>query len=200
MALGIEAYAKICDVSDKEALHKFLVNSRKALGHIDVLVNNAARQVLGDDDTAWIANFEVDVMAVSRAIKIVTPWLKERGGGSIVNISSLAALFAYSSPAYDTTKAAIISLSRSYALALAKERIRVNVVAPGSTEFAGGYWDKIKQESQEVYESTANSIPLGSLGRASEIADVVVFLASERAGRVTGACLTVDGNQLMAIH
>ena len=95
---------------------------------------------------------------------------------------------------------ATISLSRSYALALAKDRIRVNVVAPGSTEFAGGYWDKIKQESQEVYDSTANSIPLGRLGRASEIADVVVFLASERAGWVTGACLTVDGGQLMAIH
>ena len=81
--LGIEAYAEICDVSDKEALHNFLVNSRKALGHIDVLVNNAARQVLGDDDRTWIASFEVDVMAVSRAIKIVTPWLKERGGAAL---------------------------------------------------------------------------------------------------------------------
>ncbi len=61
----------------------------------------------------------------------------------------------------------MISLSRSYALALAKDRIRVNAVAPGSTEFAGGYWDKIKQGSQIICASTANSITLGSLGRAS---------------------------------
>jgi 3-oxoacyl-[acyl-carrier protein] reductase len=196
----IEAYAEACDVSDKKALHTYLENSRVALGRIDVLVNNASRQVLGDDDAAWMANFEVDVMAAARAIKIITPWMRDGGGGSMVNISSLAALFAYSSPAYGATKAAMISLSKSYALALAKDGIRVNVVAPGSTEVVGGYWDKTKRESPEVYDSTANSIPSGRLGKANEIADVVVFLASARAGWVTGACLTVDGGQLMAIR
>ncbi len=198
--LGIEAYAEACDVSDKEALHRFLENSRRALGRIDVLVNNASRQVLGDEDTAWMANLEVDVMAAARAIKKVTPWMKDGGGGSIVNISSLAGLVAYSSPAYGAAKAAMISFSKSYAVALAKDGIRVNVIAPGSIDSAGGYWDKMKRESPEVYDSTANSIPSGRLGKATEVADVVVFLASERAGWITGACLTVDGGQLGGIR
>ena len=123
----IKVHAETCDVADKEALQQFLENARHALGSIDVLVNNASVQMLGDDDNAWTSNFEVDVMAVSRAIKIVAPWMKSGGGGSIVNISSLAALFAYPSPPYSATKAAMISLSKSYSLSLAKDGIRVRI-------------------------------------------------------------------------
>ncbi len=137
--LGMEAYAKACDVSNKEALLRFLENSQRALGRIDVLVNNASGQVLGDEDTAWTANLEVDVMAAAKAIKKVTPWMKDGGGGSIVNISSLAGLVAYSSPAYGAAKAAMISLSKSYAVSLAKNGIRVNAIAPASIDFAGGF-------------------------------------------------------------
>lgn len=196
---GVKVYAEACDVSDKRALKEFLENSHRALGCMDVLINNASRQALGDDDAAWMTNFEVDVMAATRAIKIVSPWMKGNGG-SIINISSLAALFAYPSPAYGATKAAMISLSKSYALALARHRIRVNVVAPGSTHFSGGYWDQLKRKDPGAYQSTESSIPMGRLGKANEIADVVVFLASQRANWVTGTCLTVDGGQLMAIR
>jgi len=196
--LGVDVCAEICDVSNKESLQNFLEKSHQSLGYIDVLVNNASRQLLGDDDSSWLANIEVDIMAITRAIKLVAPWMK-KNGGSIINISSLAALFAYPSPAYGATKAAMISLSRSYALSFAKDRIRVNVVAPGSTDFPGGYWDEIKQVNPESYKATASSIPTGRLNQANEIADVVVFLASERAVRVTGTCLAVDGGQLLSI-
>ena len=83
--LGVAVFAETCDVSNKDSLQKYLEASRKSLGHIDVLVNNASRQLLDDDDASWMANIEVDILAVTRAIKFVAPWMKARGG-SIVRV------------------------------------------------------------------------------------------------------------------
>ena len=83
------------------------------------------------------------------------------------------------------------------AKALARKKIRVNAVAPGSIEFPGGSWEAIQKANPKMYESVRRGIPFGRLGAPEEVADVVVFLASERGRWITGVTLAVDGGQLL---
>jgi 3-oxoacyl-[acyl-carrier protein] reductase len=97
---------------------------------------------------------------------------------------------------YNTTKSALISLAKIMAVELAPDQIRVNSIAPGSIRFPGGSWDRRCQEDPEGMKAfVAREMPLGRFGTVEEVANVVVFLASERASLVTGACLNVDGCQ-----
>jgi 3-oxoacyl-[acyl-carrier protein] reductase len=134
-------------------------------------------------------------MAAVRASWKVVPWMKERGGGCIVHIASGSGLEAGSPPAYAAAKAAVISYSKTMAVALAPARIRVNVLAPGSIEFPGGLWDRLRTEQPNLYAQILATIPSGRMGTDEEVANAVVFLASERASWITGVCLRVDGGQ-----
>ena len=92
-------------------------------------------------------------------------------------------------------KAALISYSKNLAVQLATRNIRVNCVAPGSIDFPGGVWDQIRQTNEKMYQSILDTIPAGRLGTPEEVANAVVFLASERASWITGITLSVDGSQ-----
>ncbi|MEM6647757.1 MAG: SDR family oxidoreductase, partial [Bacteroidota bacterium] len=120
------------------------------------------------------------------------------GSGSIVFISSIFGREA-GGPGlsiYNTTKTALISAAKIMALELAPDGIRVNSVAPGSIRFPGGSWDRrVNEQPEKMKAFIAQNLPLGRFGKATEVADVVTFLASKRASLITGACLTVDGSQ-----
>ncbi|MCE2389934.1 MAG: SDR family oxidoreductase [Proteobacteria bacterium] len=194
-ARGAAVHAQVCDVSDAAALDAFLDGARAALGRIDILINNASAIDMGSDDSAWRTNFEVDVLAPVRASERVVPWLRERGGGAIVHLSSTAALEAPTPPPYSALKAALISFSKNQAVALAPENIRVNTVAPGCIDFPGGMWDEIHRRDPGTYDEMVATIPGGRMGTDQEIADVVAFVASERARWLRGALISVDGGQ-----
>jgi 3-oxoacyl-[acyl-carrier protein] reductase len=212
-AKGASVYAAACDVGDAAALDGFLQGCRRALGRVDVLVNNASAIVLGlpDEDEAWRVSLAVDMMAAVRASRTVIPWMVAQGGGSIVHIASLAARMHLSpisrlagegslgsASAYGAIKAAMISHSKSLASENAARRIRVNTVVPGPILFAGGGWDTIKKNTPEVYDEFVALIPSGRMGTAEEVANAVVFLSSERASWITGTVLNVDGGQYPA--
>ena len=192
---GAKVHAETCDVGQVKELERFLENARAALGRVDVLVNNASGFGTSDDEEGWRLGFDVDLMASVRATWKVVPWLEEVGGGAILHISSTSALEAGSPPAYAAAKAALVSHSKTLAIELAAKGIRVNCVAPGSIEFAGGLWERIRREAPERYESIRSSIPFGRLGSDEEVANAVLFLASSRASWITGVTLAVDGGQ-----
>jgi 3-oxoacyl-[acyl-carrier protein] reductase len=192
---GVKVHAQQCDVADPKALNEFLEASRSALGAVHVLVNNASGFGGTDDEAGWRAGIEIDLMASVRASWKVAPWIRESGGGSIIHISSTAALEAPTPIPYAALKMALVSHAKNLAIQLGTDGIRVNCVAPGSIEFAGGMWDRIRTENPEQYEAIRQSIPSGRLGTPEEVARVVVFLASEAASWVTGVTLSVDGGQ-----
>ncbi len=197
---GGKVVADVCDVADALALDGFLESARKAFGRLDILVNNpsALASAFADDETGWRSSFDVDIMAAVRASWKVVPWMAESGGGSILHISSVSGLEAGSPPAYAAAKAALISHSKTLAVALAPQKIRVNVIAPGSIEFAGGLWEAAKQNDQAFYATVLGTIPWSRMGTPEEVANAAVFLVSERASWITGVCLGVDGGQRKA--
>ena len=194
-AKGVKVFAQTCDVADAESLSSFLSGANDALGGVDILVNNPSGFGLTDDEDGWEASLNVDLMATVRGTWQVVPWMKARGGGSIVHISSIAGLEGGSPPAYSAVKAALVTHAKTMAQQLAPEGIRVNAIAPGSIEFAGGFWDMIKQQNRDMYDATLATIPSGRMGKAEEVAATVVFLASPKAQWVSGAMLLVDGVQ-----
>jgi 3-oxoacyl-[acyl-carrier protein] reductase len=193
--LGVQVHAETCDVSDKEALDGFLEASQAALGGVDILINNTSGFGVSDDEAGWQTGFDVDVMASVRATWKVVPWMQEAKGGSVIHISSTSALEAGSPPPYAAAKAALISHSKTLANNLAPFGIRVNCVAPGSIEFPGGMWETIKNVAPAQYGAIQDSIPFGRLGTPEEVANAVIFLASERASWISGVTLSVDGVQ-----
>jgi 3-oxoacyl-[acyl-carrier protein] reductase len=195
LAIGVKAYAQTCDVANPAALEAFLDSARRVLGAVDILVNNASALAFADDEAGWRASIDIDLMAAVRAVWKVVPWMKERGGGSIIHVSSGSGLEAGSPPAYAAAKAALISHSKTMAISLAPHRIRVNVLAPGSIEFPGGVWDRIRHEQRQMYDQVLGTIPTGRMGTAEEVANAATFLASDRASWITGVCLRIDGGQ-----
>ena len=174
----------------------------KRFGGIDILVGNAGgnrrKSLVDTTDADWADIIELNLMGHVRSARAVVPAMKRQGSGSIVFVSSIFGREA-GGPGlsiYNTTKSALISMAKILALEVAGEGIRVNTVAPGSIRFPGGSWDKRcidDPEGMKVF--IEQNLPLGRFGTAEEVADVVTFLSSDRAGLITGACITVDGSQ-----
>jgi len=196
---NVRVHAAACDVSDEKQLAAFLDGSAQSLGRVDVLVNNPSAMAIADDEAAWKASFEVDLMAAVRATWKVVPWMEKVGGGSIVHISSISGRMGGQPPAYGAVKAAMMSHAKNLSSSLAAKKIRVNVVAPGSIDFPGGFWEMVHKNDKAMYDGIVATIPWGRMGTAEEIASVVVFMASPCAGWVTGVTLDVDGGQYPGI-
>jgi 3-oxoacyl-[acyl-carrier protein] reductase len=208
---GVEWIA--ADVTDPDCVERIVATAVEQLGGLDVLVNNAGTSShvplaeLPDDE--WHAQHELNVMAPMRLMRLVAPRMAQRGWGRIVNVSSSSGKRpGQSNVAYSVAKAGQLSLSRAFADAYASQGVLVNAVTPGPTATElwvgeGGLGDQAAAASgttrAEALEAAAKKVPLGRLGTAEEIADVVAFLCSERAGNVAGAAWSADGGAVNVI-
>jgi len=192
---GHKAHAMSADLSKGDAVRNYVKAAAAALGGVDFLVNNASGFGASDDDKGWGVNFTVDMMAIVHASQEALPALKQ-SKGSVINISSIAAHHPSArQPPYGAMKAAVIHYTTTQAAMYAKDRVRVNCIAPGSVDFPGGIWDRRKTEDAALYNGTLKSIPFGRMGTPEEIANVALFLASPLASWVTGQTIAVAGGQ-----
>ena len=192
------------DMTDRVTIRLALANVRERWGRIDCLVANigSGRGTPGwqVDDDAWQQGFETNFHA---AVRVVTETLREMTTakrGSIVIISSIVGVESTPAPlAYSCAKAALHALTKNLSRQVAGDGIRVNAIAPGNILFEGGSWEKhLEARRDSVLQYIATEVPMQRFGKPEEIADLAVFLCSNRATFVTGACVVADGGQTRA--
>jgi 3-oxoacyl-[acyl-carrier protein] reductase len=196
------------DLSEAGEPERVVGETLERHGRLDVLVNNVGyseiRKLEDVTDDVWQSSFDINLMSAVRATRAALPGMRERGAGTIVNVSSTAAKRPSTGmPDYSVMKAALLSFSRLVADLYAKDGIRCNAVTPGPTATAawlgeGGLADQ-QGERDEVLVKVAAGRPLGRLAQPVEIAAVVVFLCSPLASYVTGAAWSADGGTVPII-
>lgn len=194
--IGPAVKAVACHVGRLDQLESMVATAQREFGRIDILVHNAATNVahgpsLDMTDEQFDKMVEINLKSAFRLTRLVAPGMCERGSGSIINIVSVSGMRPQEqSLLYSMTKAALIMLTKSYAMELGPKGVRVNAVAPGliQTSLSEYYW-KDEQRSAAVLSKQ----PIPRIGQPSEIAEVALLLASERSSYVTGQTIVVDG-------
>ncbi len=186
------------DVTDPSAWRELVATVEQTHGPIDVLVNNAGIQVrsvgIEADDDEWSRVTGVNQRGVFLGMRAVIPGMARNGGGSIINVASVAALVGLrGSIPYQASKAAVLGLTRGAAVSYGRDNIRVNAICPGLvvTGMTGS-------ASSATVEAMKTQIPLGRDGQPEEISAAVVFLASDESSYITGVALPVDGGFVAA--
>jgi 3-oxoacyl-[acyl-carrier protein] reductase len=183
------------DVADGDALTAWVNSAAERLGGLDIVVSNASGGGQGTSAADFQAVLDVDLLGLVRLVDAATPKLVESGAGSIIAISTTAALehFGPGTSAYNAMKAAVINYVAGLAQNLARKGIRANAISPGPIMIEGGSWGFIKEHMTSFYDATVASQPQGRLGSAEEVANVAAFLASPAASWVNGENIVVDG-------
>jgi NAD(P)-dependent dehydrogenase (short-subunit alcohol dehydrogenase family) len=200
---GFESSAFACDITDEAAVRATIEACVVRYGRIDLVQNNVgASLALGDapatelEGAAFDRIVQVNLKGMWLACKHVLPVMREQGGGSIVNISSMAAREAYPYVGYKTTKAGVIALTENLAMANARHGIRVNCILPGLMNTPMAIESRVAAGTprEEVIAQRDQRVPLGrKMGTGWDVAYASLFLHSEEAGFITGVSLPVDG-------
>ena len=202
VAAGGTALAISADLARPDAVEAMVDGAMARFGRIDVLHNNAfgmppelqksrLARVGEIDDAVWAHTLQLGLTAVMQATRRVLPIMQRQGGGAIVNTASISGQYAdYGIGAYNAMKAAVINLTRVTAVEYAGDNIRCNCICPGAIH------TPMLEKSLSIpgfADATVAAIPAGRLGRPEEMANVVLFLASDLASYVNGAAVVADG-------
>jgi 3-oxoacyl-[acyl-carrier protein] reductase len=196
------AHGSVVDVSQPDNVKSWVESSAAQSGKIDVVVANVSALVMGDDPADWHKAFGTDMMGTHSLVNAALPHLK-KSKGSVVTISSVSGRiidFTANPSPYGAMKAALIHYTSQLAHKYAPDGVRANTVSPGNIYVEDGVWGGIEKSMPEFFKKQMGENPLGRMGKAEEVADMVVFLASERAAFVTGSNVVVDGGLAQGVQ
>ncbi len=198
-ASGGEALPIAAHTGSSEAIQALVSQVVDTWGGIDIVVNNAATNphfghILTAEDSHWQKILDVNVQGYFRVVKACAPIMKERGGGKVINMSSVAGKEAQPMMGvYSVSKAAVLMLTKVLATELAQDNIQVNAIAPGfvKTRFSSVLW-----QNENVNQALTQSIPQKRMAEPAEITGIALYLASAASDYTTGATFLVDGGLL----
>ncbi|EHQ27909.1 SDR family oxidoreductase [Mucilaginibacter paludis] len=193
------------DVTQPDQLQNIVIETIKAFGTIDILVNNAGGPPFNKfesfDDEQWLATFNQNLLSVVRTSRLVVPYMRQAGGGRIINIISASVKSVMDNSVLSTSmRMGVVGMAKLLADEVAPYGITVNNVAPGLI-----LTDRIKEtlpagNPEEALKQKTKNIPAGRIGKPEELAAVVAFLASEQAAYITGTTIPVDGGSNRGIY
>lgn len=200
-ATGAEVRAVAAHTGDDEAVQRVVDAAVSAFGGVDILVNNAATNphfgpLLTSDDSHWDKTWDVNVKGYFRMARACVPHMQARGSGRIINIASIAGRRVQPGMGiYCVSKAAVVMLTQVLAVELADAKINVNALTPGfvKTKFSGAIWG-----NDAISKAVLSAIPQHRMAAPEEIANLILFLASDESSFVTGSIIDIDGGQLAA--
>ena len=204
---GIEVLALPADVSDAGQIERFVDEAVRRFRRIDILVNNAGESaggpLLETDDAIWQGDLDTKLFGALRCSRLAIPHMIEAGGGRIINVTSIGGKQPEAATGPTTiSRAAGIALTKAMSREFAPHGILVNTVCIGLAR-SGQFrreWEALQAEGtdlqeEEFYAQAGAGVPLGRIGTAEEVADLITFLASERASFITGTAINVDGGE-----
>jgi 3-oxoacyl-[acyl-carrier protein] reductase len=207
---GAEVLALAADVTQAGDIERLIAATTERFGGVDILVTNAGGPPAGTfdrfDDAAWQAAFNLTLMSVVRLIRGVLPSMKERGGGAIVAMTSSSIKQPIPNLLLSNVmRSGVASLIKSLADEVAGDHIRLNTVVPGRiatpriAQLDQANAQKNGVDVETVRDRSLSQIPMGRYGETAEFADMVAFLASERASYITGATVQIDGGMIRSL-
>jgi NAD(P)-dependent dehydrogenase (short-subunit alcohol dehydrogenase family) len=199
---GGEAIPIAAHTGNSEAVTNLVEKVIDMLGGVDILVNNAGTNphfgpLLTAEESHWDKILDVNLKGYFRMIKACADSMRERGGGKIINMASVAGTQAQPGMGiYGVSKAGVLMMTKLLAIELAKDNIQVNAIAPGliKTKFSRVLW-----ETPDIYKRIIETIPQGRIGAPEEVSGIALYLASEASSFTTGAVFVVDGGQTAGI-
>src|SRR4051795_5640714 len=196
-ALGRTGVAIAANVAVEAEAQRAVRDAEKALGPLDVLVNNAARTSKSTLEATTPEDWDLEVGVTLRAAYLMCraalPGMAERGRGVIVSVASVNGLMCFGNPAYSAAKAGLLNLNQSIAVEYGPKGVRANAVSPGSVRTENPSWTRRLERDPQLFDKLARWYPVGRVGKPEDIAAAIAFLASDEAAFVNGANLVVDG-------
>ena len=203
---GVRAAVVVGDIGERSDIGRIHAEAVAELGPVDILVNNVGgtrsrEDISGATLEDFVGTFDLNLFGGYELTRLVIPHMKGRGWGRIINIASIWGREYGGNVSYMAAKAGLIGATKHAAVSLAKHGILVNSIAPGSISHAGGTWERFQRNNPPdvVKEFVDRNLPLGRFGWPAPVGDLVAFLASNRAGMITGTCIPVDGGQGMSM-
>ena len=192
---GVAALGVVADVAVEEDAERFVAECADALGGVDILVNNAyfcqGDKILDIEPALWDRNINGSLKSTYLCSRAALPRMICRGGGAIVNISSVNAVMSFGESAYSAAKAGQLALTRTMATDYGADGIRVNAICAGTV--ATDVWREPLEKDPDLFDKLGRIYPVGRVAQPEEIARAAIFLASAAASFVSGATLAVDG-------
>ena len=196
---GVAVASCLADVGQPDQAARLVEAAAAAFGGIDILVNNVGgggARFPDSTDADWRGALERHLIQTVRMMRLALPQMQGRAGAAVINVASISGWSPQlaMSGQYGAAKAALIFDAERWALECVPHGVRVNTVSPGSILVAGNGWDRYRVAQPDYFEDyVRHGFPMGRLGTAEEVADVIVFLASPRAHWINGRHVAVDG-------